>query len=151
MYYLCSENKGVISFAVTAKLICVFVFTYAKCWFSQDAAYIHFSCYKTLHQQIMQISSEVRFGTIRHTPMNTMEQLITTRTKQVQHICQSLTNLVTLCQSRVLSIPGIPCLTHKGPRKQTTKSCQQNFNKKNQFKLYYVEIQRLEGKHCRSR
>ena len=27
---MCSENKGVISFAVTAKLICVFVFAYAK-------------------------------------------------------------------------------------------------------------------------
>ena len=30
MYYPCSENKGVISFAVTVKLICVFVF--ADCW-----------------------------------------------------------------------------------------------------------------------
>ena len=38
LYYLCSENKGVISFAVTAKLICVFVFAYAKCLFSHDAA-----------------------------------------------------------------------------------------------------------------
>ena len=36
LYYLCSENKG----AVTAKLICVFVFAYAKCWFSHDAAHI---------------------------------------------------------------------------------------------------------------
>ena len=25
---------------VTAKLICVFVFAYAKCWFSHDAAHI---------------------------------------------------------------------------------------------------------------
>ena len=29
-----------ISFAVTAKLIYVFVFAYAKSWFSQDAAHI---------------------------------------------------------------------------------------------------------------
>ena len=35
-YYLCSENNG--SFAVTVKLICVFVFAYAKRWFSNDAA-----------------------------------------------------------------------------------------------------------------
>ena len=34
LYYLYSKNKGVISFAVTAKLICVFVFSYADCWFS---------------------------------------------------------------------------------------------------------------------
>ena len=31
--------KVLISFAVTAKLICVFVFAYAKCWFSHDAAH----------------------------------------------------------------------------------------------------------------
>ena len=40
MYYLCSENKGVISFAVTTKLICVFVFAYADCWFSHAVAHL---------------------------------------------------------------------------------------------------------------
>ena len=30
LYYLCSEKKALISFAVTAKLICVFVFAYAE-------------------------------------------------------------------------------------------------------------------------
>ena len=46
MFYLCSENKGahqlrgnLISFAVTAKLICVFVFAYSKSRFSHDAAH----------------------------------------------------------------------------------------------------------------
>ena len=29
---------ALISFAVTAKLICVFVFAYADCWFSHEAA-----------------------------------------------------------------------------------------------------------------
>ena len=38
LYYPCSENKGVISFAVTVKLICVFVFAYAKSRFSHDEA-----------------------------------------------------------------------------------------------------------------
>ena len=33
LYYPCSENKGVICFAVTVKLICVFVFAYEDCWF----------------------------------------------------------------------------------------------------------------------
>ena len=41
-YYLCSENKGADqlrgNFAVTAKLIGIFVFAYAKCWFSHDMA-----------------------------------------------------------------------------------------------------------------
>ena len=38
LFYLCSENKAVISFAVTAKLICVFAFAYVKSRFSHDAA-----------------------------------------------------------------------------------------------------------------
>ena len=35
-----AKTKTLISFAVTAKLICVFVFAYAKRWFSHDAAHI---------------------------------------------------------------------------------------------------------------
>ena len=35
-----AKTKALISFAVTAKLICVFVFAYADCWFSPDAAHI---------------------------------------------------------------------------------------------------------------
>ena len=33
-----AKTKALISFAVTAKLICVFVFAYADCWFSHEAA-----------------------------------------------------------------------------------------------------------------
>ena len=35
-----AKTKALISFAVTAKLICVFVFAYADCWFSHGAAQI---------------------------------------------------------------------------------------------------------------
>ena len=35
-----AKTKALISCAVTAKLICSFVFAYAKCWFSHDAAQI---------------------------------------------------------------------------------------------------------------
>ena len=35
-----AKTKALISFAVTAKLISVFVFAYAKCWFSHDPAQI---------------------------------------------------------------------------------------------------------------
>ena len=35
-----AKTKALISFAVTAKLICVFVFAYAKGWFSHDAAHL---------------------------------------------------------------------------------------------------------------
>ena len=36
-----AKTKALISFAVTAKLICVFVFAYADCWFSHDAAHFN--------------------------------------------------------------------------------------------------------------
>ena len=39
------KTKALISFAVTAKLICAFVFAYADCWFSHEAAqYINDLC-----------------------------------------------------------------------------------------------------------
>ena len=39
-----AKTKALISFTVTAKLICVFVFAYADCWFSNEAAHIMFLC-----------------------------------------------------------------------------------------------------------
>ena len=39
---LCSENKGMISYTVTAKLICVFIFAYADCWFPHAKAQMSF-------------------------------------------------------------------------------------------------------------
>ena len=40
LYYLLSKKTKalIISFAVTSKLICAFVFAYAKCWFSHYVA-----------------------------------------------------------------------------------------------------------------
>ena len=35
-----AKTKTLISFAFTAKLICLFVFAYAKRWFSHDAAHM---------------------------------------------------------------------------------------------------------------
>ena len=35
-----AKTKALISFAVTAKLICAFVFASANCWFSHAAAHI---------------------------------------------------------------------------------------------------------------
>ena len=35
-----AKTKALIRFTVTAKLICVFVFAYANCWFSYEAAYL---------------------------------------------------------------------------------------------------------------
>ena len=37
-YRIIAKTKALISFAVTAKLICIFVFAYAKSRFSHDAA-----------------------------------------------------------------------------------------------------------------
>ena len=43
------KTKALINFAVTKKLISVFVFAYTKCWFSHDAA--HFSSYLCRHYE----------------------------------------------------------------------------------------------------
>ena len=39
-----AKTKALISFAVTAKLICAFVFAYADCWFSHEAAQLVILC-----------------------------------------------------------------------------------------------------------
>ena len=39
-----AKAKALISFAVTAKLICAFVFAYADCWFSHGAAQMYQVC-----------------------------------------------------------------------------------------------------------
>ena len=36
-----AKTKALISFAVTAKLICAFVFAYADCWFSHGGTQIY--------------------------------------------------------------------------------------------------------------
>ena len=35
-----AKTKALISFAVSAKLICIFVFAYADCWFSHEVAHL---------------------------------------------------------------------------------------------------------------
>ena len=40
LYYL-TKTKALISFAVTAKLVCIFVFAYAKCLFSHYADHLN--------------------------------------------------------------------------------------------------------------
>ena len=42
LYYKCSENRGADQLRGYAKLICVFVFGYAKLWVSHAAAQIKF-------------------------------------------------------------------------------------------------------------
>ena len=45
MFYPSSENKGADQLrAATARLICVFVFAYADCWFSNEAAQKSATC-----------------------------------------------------------------------------------------------------------
>ena len=49
------ETKALISFAVTAKLICVFVFAYTDCWFSCAVAQIQPGkiCFMTIFSEVM--------------------------------------------------------------------------------------------------
>ena len=53
LYYPVAKTKALISFAVTAKLICAFVFAYADCWFSHVAAHIiYYMAGQVTHQTI---------------------------------------------------------------------------------------------------
>ena len=45
-----------MSFSVTAKLICAFVFTYANCWFSHDAVHMLIIAYKCLYTSFIHVS-----------------------------------------------------------------------------------------------
>ena len=51
-----AKTKALISFAVTAKLICGFVFAHANCWFSHAQAHLSFTSvapYRfTVHRRI---------------------------------------------------------------------------------------------------
>ena len=40
-----AKTKALISFAVSAKLICTFAFAYADCWFSHAAAHLFYLYY----------------------------------------------------------------------------------------------------------
>ena len=46
------KTKTIISFEVSAKLICVFVFAYADCWFSHEAAHFFQSFGQSVSQSI---------------------------------------------------------------------------------------------------
>ena len=52
-----AKTKALISFAVTAKLICVFVFAYENCWFSHGKA--HFLNAHVTQYMYKQVSSSV--------------------------------------------------------------------------------------------
>ena len=65
-----AKTKTLISFAVyTAKLICAFVFTYANCWFSHEAAHFLFAyfCEKQDHSSASSLNVIVRIQKIRKT------------------------------------------------------------------------------------
>ena len=53
------KTKALISFAVTAKLICVFVFAYAKSRFSYDEAHIFKSKFSYYRQLLMFLDIKV--------------------------------------------------------------------------------------------
>ena len=58
-----AKTKALISFAVTAKLICVFVLAYAKSRFSYDAAHI-FSFGPFVSQITFSLSFEINQTTV---------------------------------------------------------------------------------------
>ena len=62
-----AKTKALISFAVTAKLICVFVFAYAKSRFSYDAAHILMSILGLIFFQSLLMIVKVSLDRYCHT------------------------------------------------------------------------------------
>ena len=58
-----AKTKALISFTVTAKLICVFVFAYAKRWFSYDAAQLCLTCVLSVLAYLLERSKTLRTPT----------------------------------------------------------------------------------------
>ena len=73
------KTKALISFAVTAKLICVFVFAYANLWFSYEAAqqYCHFISF-TISGKLKIIKNRTAVYTciLRHSAITLIKQLV---------------------------------------------------------------------------
>ena len=55
LYYPSSENKG----ADQLRLICIFVFAYADCWFSHEAAHVTQCCCATEYSLFNKIINEI--------------------------------------------------------------------------------------------
>ena len=64
MYYVV-KTKALISFAVTAKLVCAFVFAYANCWFSHAVARISINFTGKVASLILNLFSSHRFVVIK--------------------------------------------------------------------------------------
>ena len=58
-----AKTKALISFAVTAKLICVFVFAYADCWFSHEAAHFMYNMVSLNCIFLSKASCDSKYGT----------------------------------------------------------------------------------------
>ena len=51
------KTRVLISFAFTPKLICVFVFAYAKCWFTHDAVHISIGVFYVCFLSIFRLNN----------------------------------------------------------------------------------------------
>ena len=68
-----AKTKALISFAVTAKLICAFVFAHANCWFSHDVAHILIALY--LQGCVSSLLDLLLDGMVPELPTSTNTQL----------------------------------------------------------------------------
>ena len=61
-----AKTKAQISFAVTAKLICVFVFAYAKSRFSHDAAHLQCGINEVVEKVLSPSQIQFSFKTLHY-------------------------------------------------------------------------------------
>ena len=91
-----AKTKALISFAVTAKLICVFVFAYADCWFSHEAAHL-------LHDiRLIIYALFINEEHIRYTPWSCQ--------KVIEGVAYILENILYSVRNKVFDVVGNNCV-----------------------------------------
>ena len=71
-----AKTKALISFAVTANLICAFVFAYADCWFSHAAAHFISRCTNPTKRRLCAHWLNTRWSVFGDSSMASFEKMI---------------------------------------------------------------------------
>ena len=106
-----AKTKALIIFAVTAKLICVFVFAYADCWFSHEAAQM-LTQTNTVRQEDETLESKVISVYSRAYDISFLPGVVFMGPRWANVIAPDVTlqnaESHLFCLLKVISSPGVP-------------------------------------------
>ena len=94
-----------ISFAVTAKLICVFVFAYANSWFSHEAAHLYCLSPINRHTFIISTTAQPLHNTYVRSSQVPMYRYLYKQQSLSQLIIQDPTKMCVLSKTVIVNEP----------------------------------------------